>query len=307
MNKEIILKKQKEYIKLSKNLKLTRQPCHLASAMSTACFVVLWCMSRSFFQQASSSYPYLCYTLLVIIAIAVSVYFEKIVSGVIDAFSTIFVDGHGAKAVTGMAIVLIPIMFLAASTSFVGFKNTMSQTATNQSIEHLSNLATGLDASSMKAIEFRQTQEIQLRKDRRKQRTAIEKKYAAKIVKANNECKVKFNEYRTNQWHASKLKECKELNIAKFNDQMSSKLIEFDKKTNKMIESLSSDNSRNIEKTSNANAKVLDVVTGQTQESVAQVNWLGGFLGFAVVIGLIVSLLADLMCKKIANVLLTKK
>lgn len=306
MNKRVILEKKEEYIGVVRSLKRLRPACHAVSAISTICFCVVWITGFQFAQNFITNNYILSYIIASSVSIAGALYFERIVSGVIDAFATIFVDGHGWKPIIGIALVLIPVFFVAASTSFVGFKNTIAGDAATESAKFLSEFAGSLNDKNQKSLTLMQSDEISFRKSRKSTRKAIIQKWNAKIKSAKIECKNIYREYKTNAWHKSKLKECQLVKDSEFNAMMAEELLNFDNQTEFQIKNISSSNDSIGKSALDANGNVLNTITDLKKQSVNRVNWLGGFFGFAAIVALFVSLFAAIIEKSISNVLVKK-
>lgn len=307
MNKRIIIEKADDYRKVVKNLKALRPPCHVASAVSTICFMVVWAVSRQFFKPLLDWNPIVIYTAITVISIPIALYFEKIVSGVIDAFATIFADQHGKRAVAGMGLVLAPLFFVAASTSFVGLRSTITQGSQAAVVDNLSHITKEVTSSSIALTDRLSKRENELKQQRSEMRKAIELEWNARIDSRKSQCEVEYSKNTTWLERQEKKQKCLKRMTAAAKAKKATDLRKFDEETNELLQQLSKSNAELEKKTATSTGAALEVITEQSTDAVEQVNFLGGFFGFGAVLALVISLLAAVMEKKISNVLVKKK
>lgn len=304
INKEGILQKKKEYIKVASTLSKLRPLCHFASAFTTVCFLVLFVSTRDFarpYYEGDNSTVF--YILTIALASALGYYFEKRFSEVVDAFGTVVADGYSKYLTLGVFAILIPLFAIAASTSFIGAESTAVGTASSEGIEYISDLSSSLSSNSKDILKERREREERILKNREGLRESIIEEYdqrEAAIPEDNKKLYPRFWESR------SYTKKCKE-DKRSLKLEKTKELREFDSETDKIIQKL---NKKVLETESSeaaASKKALETASKATEDSINKMKVLGSFFGLVAVIAIFISILSSVMSKKIYNIINEKK
>jgi len=304
MKKEEMMKDRPFYVGMAATLNSIRPLCHIASAITSIMFVVVWVMGQDWAEPFLKFTGIWSYLIVGAIGTAAVAYLEARISKLVDVMGHLIATGHSRRITIGVIIVAAPFIALTASTSFVGSSEAAMESADAFHETKSKEIAGALKQTDFQVHSNREKGYIQ---QRELQRVNISEKYDAKLKALIIKNIARFDKAKTEPWHKKKLSEKNAADSSSIKSQEMQAIETFDKETEKGVKEIQDRHSKIESAAALATSGLIKLGTANVVQKVDRLKWIGWFFGLITMIAVFVSIGASILVHYVSEVCKIKK
>lgn len=303
MKKNLINKFPDEYKKVIKTLLELRPICHIVSAITSICFVLVLILMQKEIEPYLLYFGIFSYIIVAGLSVLVAFYYEQKVESVIDALGFVLAKNHSKRLIAALAIIAAPLLFVAGSTSFVGSFEVASQSADKLIDSEMSQISERIEKNSNIMLNERKRREHEFVESRKLLRASISQKYQAILKEIPLKNSKRFDKSNSNDWHFKELQRANSQDSSRYLRKMNSELEAHDKQTASELKTIHEKTFEAEQAESESNESKLLFTKKRTENKVNRFEWFGKFFGFVAIIALIISLICSIAAHQICEAL----
>lgn len=304
MKKDEMMKDRPFYVGMVATLNSIRPLCHIASAITSIMFIVVWIMGQDWAEPFLRFTGIWSYLIVGAVGTAAVAYLEARISKLVDIMGHVIATGHSRRVTIGVIIIAAPFIALTASTSFVG-----SSEAAMESADAFHQSKSKEIAGSLKQTDFQThtNREKGYLQQRELQRVNITEKHDAKLKTLIVKNTARFDKAKTEPWHKKKLSEKNQADSSRIKTEEIVALEIFDKETAKGLKEIEERHSKIESAAAAATSGLIKLGTDNVVQKVDRLKWIGWFFGLITMIAVFVSIGAAILVHYVSEVCKIKK
>lgn len=299
-----MMKDRPFYVGMVATLNSIRPLCHIASAITSIMFVVVWVMGQDWAEPFLKFTGIWSYLIVGAIGTAAVAYLEARISKLVDIMGHVIATGHSRRVTIGVIIIAAPFIALTASTSFVGSSEAAMESADAFHETKTKEITGSISQNDFKVHSDREKSYIQ---QRELQRSTISEKYDAKLKGLIVKNMARFDKAKTEAWHKKKLSEKNQADSASVKSQEIAALETFDKETANGIKQIETRHSKIEDAAAKTKEVLIELGTTNVVQKVDRLKWIGWFFGLITMIAVFVSIGAAILVHYVSEVCKIKK